>query len=76
MQKLARRMLLSMSHLSLEHFQCIVDVEAVHGHGGRTRIMFLQGEPHKIIVLDEGRVALLCCTRNRLGHKAHSQALN
>jgi hypothetical protein len=30
-------------HPGLEFFESIEDVEAVHGHGGKTKIVFLQG---------------------------------
>ena len=34
-------------HPSLEYFQSIADLEAVHGHGGKTKVVFLQEEPHE-----------------------------
>jgi hypothetical protein len=34
-------------HPGLEFFRSTEDVEAVHGHGGKTKIVFLQEEPHK-----------------------------
>jgi hypothetical protein len=34
-------------HPGLEFFQNIEDVEAVHCHGGKTKIVFLQGERRK-----------------------------
>jgi hypothetical protein len=34
-------------HPGLEFFRSTEDVEAVHGHGGKTKIVFLQEKPNK-----------------------------